>query len=456
MKKRILFLASNPKLTDRLLLGKEASDIADELQRSKYRSRYELLKQFDATPDDLRKAMLDLEPSIVHFAGHGDEISGLLWMDEQGEAQIVSIDGLGKFFELFPHTECVFLNACYSLEQAEAIGRTVKYVVGMTNEVSDDAARKFAVSFYGALGAGKSVEFAYQYGSNFLAIVGLPDELTPVLFLKESGTAKTNKVTSTNPQDLISVAFEPISAMILPMLNFASENILSKLPTVFSWLAGRMFETFGIHLNSNVQRKLWLQWLVSSMIGFFVASMFASGSHNSLPGILTSLFMLSGVILIISSFQWQVIKTWLYPTTWWSWSSATAIGWTIGYVIGVLVGADVIGNMLYITGLDWGLYPSLILGLTATGLVVGYTQGIILNKSLLGISKHNWAMVNAISMFLGSLVGSLVLPLSVNFFALILGTIYGVITGSVLLPDLSIQQNSSLLNGNPLISKDEA
>lgn len=61
------------------------------------------------------------------------------------------------------------------------IGKYIPYVVGMTASVSDEAALEFAVAFYDALGAGKAIEDAFQFGRNAIAMKGFPEELIPVL-----------------------------------------------------------------------------------------------------------------------------------------------------------------------------------------------------------------------------------------------------------------------------------
>ena len=40
------------------------------------------------------------------------------------------------------------MNACYSETQADAINQHIKYVIGMTEQIEDTAAIKFAVNFY--------------------------------------------------------------------------------------------------------------------------------------------------------------------------------------------------------------------------------------------------------------------------------------------------------------------
>lgn len=51
----------------------------------------------------------------------------------------------------------------------------------MKSTISDDAALEFAVGFYDALGAGRSIEDAFQFGSNAIALKALPEDQIPVL-----------------------------------------------------------------------------------------------------------------------------------------------------------------------------------------------------------------------------------------------------------------------------------
>src|SRR5271166_387760 len=67
----ILILAANPKGTERLRLDEEVKKIEQGLERSKRRDQFKLVVKWAVTDDDLRRAMLDNEPEIVHFSGHG-------------------------------------------------------------------------------------------------------------------------------------------------------------------------------------------------------------------------------------------------------------------------------------------------------------------------------------------------------------------------------------------------
>jgi hypothetical protein len=208
--KKILFLAANPVNSLPLRLGEELRDIEEGLKRSQHRDKFELLTKWAARPQDLQRAILDSNPHIVHFSGHGhgseDEplssqssrdlgtmpeaaspTEGLVLEDESGQAKLVRAEALAGLFALFTdQVKCVLLNACYSAVQAEEIVQHIPYVIGMKRAIGDAAARMFAVGFYDALGAGRDIEFAFKSGCVAIQMAGIPEELTPVL-MKRSG-----------------------------------------------------------------------------------------------------------------------------------------------------------------------------------------------------------------------------------------------------------------------------
>jgi hypothetical protein len=183
IKRTILILASSPTNTSRLRLDREMREIDAGLRRAKQREQFTLEQKWAVRPDDLRRALLDYNPQIVHFCGHGAGNQGLVLENDVGEAQFLPTNALASLFKLFANrgVECVVLNACYGEVQAEAISQHINYVMGMSDEISDDAAVKFAIGFYDAVGAGWSYEDAYELGCNAIALEGIPEELTPVL-----------------------------------------------------------------------------------------------------------------------------------------------------------------------------------------------------------------------------------------------------------------------------------
>ncbi|MFM7905321.1 MAG: TIR domain-containing protein [Microcystis sp.] len=180
--KRILILSANPKNTAPLRLDEEMREIKEGLRRAKQRDNFVIETGQAVRYRDIRRAILDFEPNIVHFSGHGAGEEGLAFEDETGQVKLVEAQALASLFELFAdQIECVVLNACYSEVQAKAIAEHIPYVVGMSKSIGDKAAIEFAVGFYDALGAGRTVEFAYKLGCNSIEIAGISEHLTPQL-----------------------------------------------------------------------------------------------------------------------------------------------------------------------------------------------------------------------------------------------------------------------------------
>ena len=64
---------------------------------------------------DIHRAVIDFEPQIIHFSGHGSQEDGLVFEDATGQAKLVDAQALAGLFELFAdNVKCVVLNACYS------------------------------------------------------------------------------------------------------------------------------------------------------------------------------------------------------------------------------------------------------------------------------------------------------------------------------------------------------
>ncbi|MCP4697623.1 MAG: CHAT domain-containing protein [Gammaproteobacteria bacterium] len=182
MPKNILLVTANPLDTTRLRVDEEIREIQTGLKLSQQPGGILLHSQLAARPVDIRRAMLAHKPAIVHFSGHGEGDAGLVFEDSAGNAAPVSAEALARFFELFAvHVQCVVLNACYSEVQADAIAEHINYVVGMNQAIDDRAAIEFAVAFYDALGAGESIEFAYQLACNAIQFAGISEQHTPVL-----------------------------------------------------------------------------------------------------------------------------------------------------------------------------------------------------------------------------------------------------------------------------------
>ena len=198
--KKILILAANPLETVHLRLDQEMREIEEGLRRSKLGLgvHFELVKKTAVRTQDIHRALLDEQPQIVHFSGHGAKEDGLVLENWEGKAQLVGTHALANLFELFSdRVECILLNACYSQVQATAIAQHIDFTIGMNKAIGDTAAITFAVGFYDALGAGEDYEFAYKLGCSAIHMAGIKEYLTPDL-IKRGEQAPPAKVVSSS------------------------------------------------------------------------------------------------------------------------------------------------------------------------------------------------------------------------------------------------------------------
>jgi len=217
---------------------------------------------------------MDFKPQIVHFTGHGAGQDGLAFEDGTGRLKLVSSEALADLFKLFSErVECVVLNACYSEFQAKAIVRHINYVIGMSKAIGDRAAIEFSVGFYTAVGAGESIEFAYQLGCNAIQLEGIPEDLTPVL-LRKVGSNRVHIPNSEQPYyQSGNIGFSPevtrssASTRIYATDAEARAEIKRRRKRYPLWVK---LALFGVHRRSTACLSFWVSFFVCIPLTTFV------------------------------------------------------------------------------------------------------------------------------------------------------------------------------------------
>jgi hypothetical protein len=213
----ILFLAANPNGTTRLALDDECAAIERELRiTTTGRDDFEFRSKWAVSIDDIMRHLNELQPTILHFSGHGggspgiviDQLSddrriassrdidveleleiataGIQLQDEQRRPQHVTARALTRMIETAaPCARVVVLNACFSEAVADALRGVVDCVVGMRGAIGDDAARSFAVGFYRALGHRRSVGNAVAQAIATLTAKRSCDEHLPICVTRD-------------------------------------------------------------------------------------------------------------------------------------------------------------------------------------------------------------------------------------------------------------------------------
>ena len=189
MAEKILLLAANPAYQPRPSLDREAQEIESRFRHS--RSRLEIKQQWITQPQDLRRALLEHKPQVVHFCGHGAGSDGVVL-----DGHLVDADALAGLLGLFSaNIKCVLLEACYSDVQAQAIAKRIDFVVGIHAAIGESAAIEFVSAFYDALGAEETIDFAFELGRNAVQLAGIPKELIPRLLGRSAPGSTQHLVT---------------------------------------------------------------------------------------------------------------------------------------------------------------------------------------------------------------------------------------------------------------------
>jgi hypothetical protein len=168
---RILFLAANPRGTAQLdQLGLEVHAVNDRFYG---RTDVELTKESAVRIEDLVTQLSRRSPDIVHFGGHGSP-NGIVLHDDNSQPKLVTGDALARCLD-GRGVALVVLNSCYSKHQSDAILPMVGAVVGTTDRVNDEAARRFSVMLYQQIFAGSTIRAAFRDACDTVGLHGLAD-----------------------------------------------------------------------------------------------------------------------------------------------------------------------------------------------------------------------------------------------------------------------------------------
>ena len=188
-KHTILCLTSDSSEADgSIQLGRQASAIRNELERSCARGQFEVVTQLAAEPMDLLRVLRKLKPTVVYFVSSGlettesrpgqvlagDRFEGLFFRGRGGRPQFLSPSSVEETFGAAGQSvRLVVLSGCYVDLQAEALLRHVDCVVGTRGTVQPEATQAYAVGFMGAIGDHESVAAAHKQACAAINLEGL-------------------------------------------------------------------------------------------------------------------------------------------------------------------------------------------------------------------------------------------------------------------------------------------
>ncbi|MGW6982322.1 CHAT domain-containing protein [Streptomyces sp. NPDC054932] len=178
---KVLTLFANPRGSSQLRLGEEDRTIRECFRRARNKDQIELTVRHATTVDDVRRALLDDDYTVVHFSGHGTR-TGLAFEHPDGSLYIPPQEVFAELLaEYTLSLSCVVLNACYSAHQGGFVSLGLPYTIAMEAPISDRSAIAFSEAFYDSVAAGKGIDFSYRQGVLALRLAKCADSAVPIL-----------------------------------------------------------------------------------------------------------------------------------------------------------------------------------------------------------------------------------------------------------------------------------
>lgn len=182
----VLYLASNPIDQQQLRLDEEARLIMEMIRKSEHRDSVNFETRWAIRPMDILQAINELNPTVIHFSGHGSDRDEIIFQDDNGLTKLVSKEAIVQtMIASSSDIRLVFFNTCFSHSQAKSVTEYVDSAIGMKTSIGDDAARIFAAQFYSAVSFGKSLKIAFEQAKALLMLENIPEENTPELYTTE-------------------------------------------------------------------------------------------------------------------------------------------------------------------------------------------------------------------------------------------------------------------------------
>lgn len=139
-------------------LVRENKEINNALQKAQREGICEVITLPDATLDEIMQVFATKQVAIFHYAGHANDYELMIEQSQSADAQAFS-----QFLGQQDALQLVFLNACSTKGHVDSLIKNgVKVVIATSAFVQDRVATEFAKDFYGYLGLGKSIFFAFN------------------------------------------------------------------------------------------------------------------------------------------------------------------------------------------------------------------------------------------------------------------------------------------------------
>lgn len=177
---RVLYLVANPEMD--LRVDAEVRQVRAAVRRATHRDLVDIDHRPAATPEDLIEGINEMRPHVVHFAGHGGG-AAVTFDDGQldhPQGRVVAFELLGRVLDATDTPPMLLvLNACDTVDGADALLNVVPVVIAMSSSIDDSAAGVFAAHFYSAIANAQSIAAALKQAKVGVDLAGLGEGWMP-------------------------------------------------------------------------------------------------------------------------------------------------------------------------------------------------------------------------------------------------------------------------------------
>lgn len=188
----VLMISANPEYNHRIRVDKEFRDIVRRMRKSKLRERIRFTHIPAACFEDLRTGLLEHEPHVLHISMMGEKDGSLRFesREDDGVGRLIPKRNLLALLRSAgKRLKGVLFSASHSHLIAQDMPPSVDFSIGMRT-AADDEAIQFSVSFYEALGYGRSIFSAFSIAA---ALIDSEDDILLFPFSEDDPDGKLNQ-----------------------------------------------------------------------------------------------------------------------------------------------------------------------------------------------------------------------------------------------------------------------